>query len=732
MKFDSMLFVGATTLVVVLHNAVVHGFVTPTTTTTANRFPSKLFQARNTEFSVLDDNGNVSDNAEQLEAKDEPLATTMVNVELSQEKEEGDDEFQYWQYAALSPSTTTSTPPMYLQIQVGDLSLARKAWKKRRRSGSPLLAPCSVLSLDRTSMIRENLIYLLYLHGSAQKDGIVVSLQDLKRTHLYSLKSDLEEHALALGYEDARDMVQALFKSKGMQNVYQVRIVLEDDELFLKSPISKYRAVQKASKTTLLQVTATTTTTTGEETGDQTSTTSSNARGGVDIMKHTGHIRCKSDDTTTTNGKHKFSYPPLSAALRVSQRDDLDTGNIQQGSILPAVFFDFDAQGDGGSPLLILSLNPGRKPTGKKTRASSSSTNLKYAPIRNPRHMISDLQVGDGPYEARVVRLAGDHALVDFGVGRSFGDNNNPQQEEHQHGRGLPDFVRVYGMLRFKDAVDSGVHSMVEESEDRKGNDSTKGQYKAATQEEEDMFASMNDLLKQVTGDDEDDVEDDLDDEEEESEEDVTQLFSINDDGSLSYSDPETGETEIISTLDEDSEEEEVDDEEDEDRPVTFTFPTNHQRKRRTTRLRVGDRVPVHILSVSKQSSQFRVTTDPAAVRGKNAKDIKKEGDVTKKLERLSQLLGGLHIAEELRGREFDGTVKATSRTGDWLYVEPNRGSGGDGIELPVGVATVPESMSLANGGLPFAQGDLVRIKLNGIDESRGQLGFEVISKLSP
>lgn len=90
------------------------------------------------------------------------------------------------EYAALSLKSAT------VQIRVGDLALARKAWKKRRRSGSPLLVPCSILNVDRAAVVRSNLIYLLYKFGSDQKDGIVISLRDVKLHHKEHLKRSLE------------------------------------------------------------------------------------------------------------------------------------------------------------------------------------------------------------------------------------------------------------------------------------------------------------------------------------------------------------------------------------------------------------------------------------------------------------------------------------------------------------------------------------------------------------
>lgn len=62
------------------------------------------------------------------------------------------------EFAALSPGCA-------VEIQVGDVSLARKAWKKRRRSGSPLLVPCSILTVDRKKMIRMNILYLVQKFG---------------------------------------------------------------------------------------------------------------------------------------------------------------------------------------------------------------------------------------------------------------------------------------------------------------------------------------------------------------------------------------------------------------------------------------------------------------------------------------------------------------------------------------------------------------------------------------
>lgn len=536
------------------------------------------------------------------------------------------------------------------------------------------------------------MVYLMYKFGTPQKDGVVLSLAELKRRHKSHLKGHLGKHATALGYDGTKELVEALFEGKAMQDSWGARLLksVEDDEIYLKSPLSKYRALQKANQATLLQVT-------GEE-----------EESALDTMKHTGYIRCKVE---SEKSKKPYKFPPLSAAVRVSQKE-VDSGKIQEGGMHPAVFFGFDDQGDGGSPLLTLSLNPARRPAIKRTAAKSGKVLPKYTPIRSPRHKLDDLHVGEGPFDATVVRLGKDHALVDFGVGRKFSKHAKADTI------GTPEFVKVYGRLRFRDAIDP---------ESIMGSNSNEVQSlpQQSAAEEEDVFASMDEMMTKL--------EDSLDQlEDGEEAEDISHLFDLKEDGSLSYSNPETGEIEIVKT-DDDEDDAFEEEEEEEDEPVTFDVSdmSSHLRrlqKPRTLRLRVGDQVPIHILSVSKQSSQFMVTTDPSAVKGKKAKDIKKQSDASKKLERLGKMLGGLEKAEELKGRECHGTVKATSQTGDWLYVQPDTESEGN-VRLPVGVATIPDELANEN---EFSQGDSVRIQLDGIDESRGQLAMHVIEKLAP
>ena len=105
------------------------------------------------------------------------------DIKISDESSSGSK--QRPEYGAMSPGTV-------VQVQIGDLSLARKAWKKRRRTGSPLLVPCSVLSADHRSMVRWNLIFLLEKFGKSQADGIQITASELTKRYRVFLKSSLQ------------------------------------------------------------------------------------------------------------------------------------------------------------------------------------------------------------------------------------------------------------------------------------------------------------------------------------------------------------------------------------------------------------------------------------------------------------------------------------------------------------------------------------------------------------
>jgi hypothetical protein len=61
--------------------------------------------------------------------------------------------------------------------------------------------------------------------------------------------------------------------------------------------------------------------------------------------------------------------------------------------------------------------------------------------------------------------------------------------------------------------------------------------------------------------------------------------------------------------------------------------------------------------------------------------------------------------------------VKAKSKTGDWYYVQPEV----DGF--PVGIAKTEADISLEPG-------QRAKVRVDGIDESRGQLALTVLESL--
>ena len=140
---------------------------------------------------------------------------------------------------------------------------------------------------------------------------------------------------------------------------------------------------------------------------------------------------------------------------------------------------------------------------------------------------------------------------------------------------------------------------------------------------------------------------------------------------------------------------------------------------RNPRKLKAGDSITVFVQAVSKQSGKCTLTTNANV---QPMKVVKKEAGASKKLERLIQRMGGdVQALLDLKGKECEGVVKATSKTGDWLYVQPD-------LDLPVGVAQLAEELAEAT----LTQGDTVRVRLDGVDESRGQLTMTVTAKSAP
>lgn len=518
--------------------------------------------------------------------------------------------------------------------------------------------------------------------------------------------------------------------------------------------------------------------------------------------------------SSSSLSKKKRTMAPLSAALRVNSQASL--ANLPSGSIHSAVVFGFDSHGDGGFPLLTLSLalpeSADSISPGSPHRATSTSERqpsererqqpqLNWVDLKPCEYALNDLQVGQGPLEATVVHVSKTGtAFVDAMVGRRP-SSTSTRRGQKQKQREENDLVPVVGMLRKQDAIQLDAQGQQQRSRvSLLDEDDLDNAMEAALSENDEDWDEDEDEDDEVDGDDisflfrsggsktdtdlfatavADDTDEEGDEESEITEEDVTHLFELQADGSLLYQNPETGETEVIQLEigdDEEDEEEEGDDEADDNDDIQMELedldddedddydeeedlqdadesrlelkgrkradmksdvPSDPKSSQRTyakasvkagykrRQLKVGDKVQVYIKAISKQSGRFMVTMDPEV---RKPKEVKREHAVEKKLARLAQQLGGsLDRISQFRGRECSGIVKATSQTSDWLYVQPQMEN------LPVGVATLSPVLrqSEEDGEIMIQAGDAVRIRLDGIDEDRGQLAMTVLEKLA-
>lgn len=652
-------------------------------------------------------------------------------------------------YSALSPGTV-------VQIQVGDVGKARKAWKKRRRSGSPLLVPCSVLSVDRQAFVRWNCMYLLEKFGSPTSyGGIELELTQLIERHKTHLKTGLHKHATALGHEHIYDLIKDLF-SKQAQDTYGIKLVERDDTIILQAASSKMRAQKRASSAAIVQF----------QDGDDNS------------LGHTGMVRVRNSQQKSSNF---YSVHPLSVALRINPAKGNEfslEGAIENGSIHAAVVFDYDTEGDAGKPMLTLALNPARV----RERLKLGSPAKEALILEQSKYTLDELKVGM-KLQGKVERFFRGGASIDCGVGRLRKDKS---------------LVQCLGRLNFRDAVVStGYSSQLEDEMDGMDYDDDDDDEELYDEEDEDVDNFLDQLdfnsddfddveteeedithlfqqnddgslafrneetgtIETIVMDEEGDTDDDDDDHDHEDDheddgdadsEDITHLFEHKDDGSLWYTDPETGESHCVYS---DGDDRDLTDmfEEKDDGSLTLiqldqsrtTIGDQHaddsetdaslddsayvRRERRSSskvtgpkrsqRLTVGDQITVYIKSVSR-SGQLTLTMD-SSVQGKRSRELKRDTEVSKRLARLSKRVGGWSRIQQLLGMECDGIVKATSNTGDWCYVEPN-------VEkIPVGVATVSQSMIEED----FRQGDGVRIRIEGVDENRGQLSMRILRR---
>jgi hypothetical protein len=393
---------------------------------------------------------------------------------------------------------------------------------------------------------------------------------------------------------------------------------------------------------------------------------------------------------------------------------------IEGGSILQAVVTSFDPTGDGGLPLLKLAFRNEQQPSTRRHHGKQATSSQQMG--KEIVFDVKELKAGDGPFSGTVVSVPpkSKAAFVDIGAG-------------HRNKRGEgPAMTRVLGMLRFDDLnkVDSSkekaslqLDSSMKQQEAKVNDRSWIEQ--ALDSIEYDDDATVDRLFSA-------DEELDIDQLFEEGEEIVEDLEVTMDGDILSYQDPESGEKVTVGSLADDDEDGEDSIGEDDD---FFAGLTPQERLVKVAELmdnctssssggtrtlkrkfvNVGDEVDVYIQAVSKQSARFLLTIHPDV---QNMKQVKSEAEAEKKLKRLISKMGGdIQNILKLKGTLCDGIVKATSNTGDWVYVQPELEG------LPVGVAEIGDVSGLS-------QGDSVRIRLEGIDESRGQLAMTVIERL--
>eukprot|EP00978_Attheya_sp_CCMP212_P034888 scaffold148928_cov53-Attheya_sp.AAC.3 len=661
----------------------------------------------------------------------------------------------------------TLLPGHMVQIRVGDISQSRKAWKKRRRSGSPILVPCSVLGMDRHQMVRWNLISVLYKYGeslTSEKwdsigggrgggDGIVLTAKKLIRLYERDLGGSIRQHANAFGFKSSGDFLVSLFDEQ-IEADYGVEVVRGIKEhLLLVSSMPRGLAKSTVASAGLAQFVPATASVDAAS-SDVNDTTADDVP--ILSMAHTGIIKVRHPSAPVKKGSPPmFNFESLGAAVRIIQKD-VDS-RIQEGSILNAHVFSYDALGDGGNPLLTLSIDPprgqvrhtmkGRARTLRQSEARAAKLQVTMPELRDAVDL-TDLKVGDGPFSCRVIRVSSraGAAFVDGGIARTRGK---------KQGGGT---TKVLGMLRFDDMVEKVVSE-----------DSVHTSMETSSELTEEEAAIIERALMLEDDDDEDDAEamsindlfmTDEDEDDEEIEEDVSALFEVDEDGNLSYTDPESG---VLGNVDDDEEDVSGEDEDEDDmflgmspeerlnaiglmldsendddsveqkevEPLEARGASSTPAKssirfksKKPRFLQMGDDVDVYIKAVFPQSGRFMVTLDPS-IKEHKWKDVKNDAKAEKRTSRLAAKFGGeagLARIEALEGTEIGGTVQAKSRTGDWFYVQPD--DTGDEQQLPVGVA-MPEIDSSS-----IEEGDRVLVRLEGIDKNRGQISMTVLKKL--
>lgn len=624
------------------------------------------------------------------------------------------EEQQRRELISLSPGASIVT------VKLGNPELARKAWKKRRRSLSPVLIPCSILGIPaglsstasehRMRVLRNNIIYILNRYGKDWDEnvggdgkgggkGVYLKVSDVNRRYRNVFRGALNVHATELGFENVQDLLSKIIDDKmkrefGVELVESTRPGNDYSVQLLVGTTSRRKARAQALTCGVAEV---------------------SYEDGEDLVRHTGRVMVKRP------GEGKPDFELLSAALRLSPKD---TDKFIEGQEFNAFVFSFDQDGDAGEPLLIMSPEPSReqiregikrKQNAKRqmdARNHKIDVESNLLPIEKK---LNELSVGDGPYKGRIVHISSraGAAFLDLGVGR-------PRSKAKGGGES-----NAFGMLRLNDWVDYVMDHSDDEIDYFDVDDDDDDYDESGSLE--DIFISDSDDTFSF-GDKEYD--------EEEIVEDVTHMFKLSEDGTMYEVDVESKELNELGSIDGEYE----GDDDDEDmfsgldpqerlQAIQNMLAEDEECEKSETgidtakvpgTLALGSELNVFISSVSTQSGRFMVTLD-SSIQGKKAVDIKREKNAEKRLSKLESSLG--ERLQKLKGIECEGIVKAKSKTGDWYYVQPTLNDG-EMDDLPVGVASFQNDQIERE---VFAPGDHVRIRFDGIDNKRGQLALSLL-----
>ncbi len=602
-------------------------------------------------------------------------------------------------------------PGQILSIRIGDTSNPRKAWKKRRRSGSPILVPCTIMGMNRGTMVKWNLMNLLHRFGKPEQNnshnGVVLSVGAIVKLYKHRLGGDLLQHANALGYRTIVEFLRATCDDTlARDNGVQLTRIGENRELVLSSSLSLRLARESAYKAEFVQF-----------------------QPSVQDKEHMVHVGttfqlAKEEKYTTITDPDVVRS--LSATVRISHAD-AEAGRFSEGMECNAFVHSYDPMGDNGWPLIVCAIDPPREQIRDQMKRRSyvkrqmtvqekrMEKNAGFGGTGSSRDLNS-LKVGDGPFTATVVKVSprSGAAFVDLGVSRKKGK---------KAGGGT---VKVVGMLRFDDIAehmsedDTSAEAALIEASILEGSDDEDDDEMEEEMTIEDLF---------------------MDDDGQEFEEDVSDVYSMDEDGNVSMVDPATGEKKIIGSVDSDDLDNDDDDDDDENmfagmspeerlraigEMLDVEEPKSEQASNKKTQianaenqLKQGDKVDVYIRSVFPQSGRFMVTLD-STIKGKKMKDMKREKEANKRLEKLASKMGGEEGLENILssvGLQIEGVVKAKSKTGDWYYVQPEV----DGFPVGVAQSTIEQTLK---------PGDKAMVRVDGIDEKRGQLALTIMESL--